>query len=111
MSGFRDNDLVKWLVGAGGAVALASLAALNLAVGKAFIPTRAGGIYTVTYSASVIGLAAAKSGLAVVLFAWFFLANEERCERWAQPLLLAGTVLAIIGFLAFLVGQCLTLTP
>ena len=74
-------------------------ALINLATGRAYLPTRGHWIlFTDLWGVSV--LAGVKLGTALAFFGWYYLANRERWERWAELVTVAGLgaiVLAIVA--------------
>lgn len=76
---------------------LALLVLVNLANRSAYWPQRRGSIVVFTDGWRVAGTVLLEVGLAVGLFAWYVLANDERREHLAQPILAVATLAAVVG--------------
>ncbi|OJW22678.1 MAG: hypothetical protein BGO49_01480 [Planctomycetales bacterium 71-10] len=76
---------------------LSLLAFVNLWTGGAYWPKRRSGISVFTDGWRVSGSILLELGVAAGLFAWYVLANDDRRESLAQPVLGASILAAVAG--------------
>ena len=93
----RRCTWVNWVAGIVVPGVLLLLAAVSASTGRAYLPDRGMGLAVVTDRLAVVGLAIAKTGVAVVMHAWLFLAARERCAAWVRPLLVVGALAIMLG--------------
>ncbi len=80
---------------------LVVLAAIQFATRSAYWPQRRGWLAVYTDGWRVSGTILFELGLASGFFAWFVLANDERREYLARPILIAAILVTIFGLALF----------
>lgn len=83
---------------------LALLVAINLVTRSAYWPQRRGPLVVFTDGWRVSGTILLEIGLASGLFAWYILANDDRRQHLAHPILGAAVLVEIVGVALFVYG-------
>jgi hypothetical protein len=97
--GRRDSEHRALSIGLILPVLLAIWALINWATGRAYLPTK-GHWLLFTDWWGVSALASAKLGAGVSFFGWYYLANRERWQRWAELVTCAGVGVIVLSILA-----------
>ncbi|MFI5382405.1 MAG: hypothetical protein ACHRHE_24165 [Tepidisphaerales bacterium] len=86
--------------------AIVAIAVFNVVVGRAYWPTEHGGSFIHVYARfwAVAGTIGFKLGVAMILHAWFGLANWRRTEHLCHPLAACGIGVGLIGLITFVIG-------
>jgi hypothetical protein len=97
----KDTPVRAFFPGYVAPALLMLLALVNVVTRRAYWPKRHGPIAVYTDGWRVCGSVALEVGLAVGLFAWYTLANDDRREHLAQPMLGVGVLMAVLGLALF----------
>jgi hypothetical protein len=80
---------------------LSLLVVINLVTGRAYWPRRGGSLTIFTDGWRVSGSVLLEVGVALGLFAWYVLANDDQREHLASPLLGTAVLVAMAGLAVF----------
>lgn len=84
--------------------ALALLVAFNLITGKAIYPARGTLLTVYTHTCRVAGAVLVEVVFATGRFSWYVLANNERSEHLALPIVGVSVVVALVGLVLVVLG-------
>ena len=97
--GRRDSESQVFSMGLVVPIVLAIWALINWLTGRAYLPTRGHWILFTDWW-GVSALAVAKTGAAVAFFGWYYLANLDRWQRWAELVAAAGLGVIVLSIVA-----------
>jgi hypothetical protein len=98
-NGRRDSESQVFSMGLLLPILLAIWALIHGLTGRAYLPTR-GRWLLFTDWWGVSTLAGMKMGVAVACFGWYYLANRERWQRWAELVTAAGVGIIVLSIIA-----------